>query len=85
MQRHGICKWFKWEEQYRTYLSELQSQIQMGGAQVTANTRTEMEEDKTKELCAVLLKLVDVLERLNMLLTGVIVLIMTPFVVRYFQ
>ena len=26
-----------------------------------------------------------VLERLNMLLTGVIVLIMTPFVVRYFQ
>ena len=71
MQRHGICKWFKWEEQYRTYLSELQSQIQMGGAQVTANTRTEMEEDKIKEE--------------DMLLTGVIVLIMAPFVVRYFQ
>ena len=52
---------------------------------MTANTRTEMEEDKIKELCAVLLKLVDVLERLNMLLTGVIVLIMAPFVVRYFQ
>ena len=43
----------------------------MGGAQVTANTRTEMEEDKIKEE--------------DMLLTGVIVLIMAPFVVRYFQ
>jgi len=44
-----------WEEQYRTYLSELQSQIQMGGAQVTANTRTEMEEDKIKRVvcCAI--------------------------------
>ncbi|KAG2589089.1 hypothetical protein PVAP13_5NG256681 [Panicum virgatum] len=83
--RHGICKWFLWKEQYMTYLSELQSQIQMGGAQVTANTRTEMEEDKIKELCVVLVKLVGVLQRLNMLLTGVIVLIMAPFVVRNFK
>ena len=53
------------------YLSELDR-----GAQLTGNRSTQMEEDNIKQLCVVLVKLTDVLDRLNMLVSGVIVLIL---------
>ena len=80
VQKHGVCKFFKWEEQYRMYLSELDRD-----AQLTGNRSTQMEEDNIKQLCVVLVKLTDVLDRLNMLVSGVIVLILMQFVIQYFK
>jgi len=62
------------------YLSELDR-----GAQLTGNRSTQMEEDNIKQLCVVLVKLTDVLDRLNMLVSGVIVLILMQFVIQYFK
>ena len=58
------------------YLSELDRD-----AQLTGNRSTQMEEDNIKQLCDVLVKLTDVLDRLNMLVSGVIVLILMQFVI----
>ena len=54
-------------------------------AQLTGNRSTQMEEDNIKQLCVVLVKLTDVLDRLNMLVSGVIVLILMQFVIQYFK
>jgi len=62
------------------YLSELDRD-----AQLTGNRSTQMEEDNIKQLCVVLVKLTDVLDRLNMLVSGVIVLILMQFVIQYFK
>ena len=62
------------------YLSELDR-----GAQLTGNRSTQMEEDNIKQLCVVLVKLTDVLDRLYMLVSGVIVLILMQFVIQYFK
>jgi len=62
------------------YLSELDR-----GAQLSGNRSTQMEEDNIKQLCFVLVKLTDVLDRLNMLVSGVIVLILMQFVIQYFK
>ena len=62
------------------YLSELDR-----GAQLTGNRSTQMEEDNIKQLCVVLVKLTDVLDRLNMLVSGVIVLILMQFVIQCFK
>ena len=62
------------------YLSELDR-----GAQLSGNRSTQMEEDNIKQLCVVLVKLTDVLDRLNMLVSGVIVLILMQFVIQYFK
>ena len=44
-----------------------------------------MEEDKIKQLCALVVKLIDILDRLNMLVSGVIFLILMQFVIQYFK
>ena len=51
------------------YLSELDRD-----AQLTGNRSTQMEEDNIKQLCDVLVKLTDVLDRLNIVLFQVVVL-----------
>ena len=43
-------------------------------AELRGNSRNEMEGDKINQLCVVLVKLVDVLERLNIVLFRVVVL-----------
>ena len=44
-----------------------------------------MEEDKIKQLCALVVKLIDILDRLDMLVSGVIFLILMQFVIQYFK
>ena len=44
-----------------------------------------MEEDKIKQLCVLVVKLIDILDRLNMLVSGVIFLILMQFVIQYFK